>query len=130
MGIIGLKGSYHGDTIGSMDACEEGVYTCEWHNAKGFWFEPPTISIRQGKIAVSLPPALMASMGSTISDINAESLSWAYDVSTRLDTPLAEVYREYIARTLQNLKINRGLELAAMVLEPLVMGAGGMIFVD
>ncbi|KIM84796.1 hypothetical protein PILCRDRAFT_817597 [Piloderma croceum F 1598] len=130
LGIIGLKGSYHGDTIGSMDACEEGVYTCEWHNAKGYWFEPPTISIQQGKIIVSLPPALMATMGSTTSDIDVGSLSWAYDVPIRLDTPLAEVYREYIARTLQNLKVNGGLELAAVVLEPLVMGAGGMIFVD
>jgi dethiobiotin synthetase/adenosylmethionine--8-amino-7-oxononanoate aminotransferase len=130
LGIIGLKGSYHGDTIGSMDACEEGVYTCEWHHAKGYWFEPPTISIRQGKVVVSLPPALMATMGSTTYDIDAGSLSWAYDVPTRLDTPLAEVYREYIGRTLQNLKVNGGLELAAVVLEPLVMGAGGMIFVD
>lgn len=130
LGIIGLKGSYHGDTIGSMDACEEGVYTCEWHNAKGYWFEPPTISIRQGKTIVSLPPALAATMGSTTSDIDAGSLSWAYNVPIRLDTPLAEVYREYIGRTLRNLKANGGPELAAVVLEPLVMGAGGMIFVD
>jgi dethiobiotin synthetase/adenosylmethionine--8-amino-7-oxononanoate aminotransferase len=130
LGIIGLKGSYHGDTIGSMDACEEGVYTCEWHNAKGYWFDPPTISIRQGKVVVSLPPALMATMGSTTSGITAESLSWAYDVPIRLHTSLADVYREYIARTLRSLKVNGGPELAAVVLEPLVMGAGGMIFVD
>ena len=32
LGILCLKGSYHGDTIGAMDACEEGVYTCEWHH--------------------------------------------------------------------------------------------------
>jgi dethiobiotin synthetase/adenosylmethionine--8-amino-7-oxononanoate aminotransferase len=129
LGIIGLKGSYHGDTIGCMDACEEGVFTCEWHNAKGYWFEPPTISIRQGKVIVTLPPALAAT-GPSISDIDVGSLSWAYDVSARLDTPLSDVYREYIGRTLRNLAESRGLELAAVVLEPLVMGAGGMIFVD
>jgi dethiobiotin synthetase/adenosylmethionine--8-amino-7-oxononanoate aminotransferase len=33
VGVLGLRGSYHGDTIGSMDACEEGVYSCEWHQA-------------------------------------------------------------------------------------------------
>jgi bifunctional dethiobiotin synthetase / adenosylmethionine---8-amino-7-oxononanoate aminotransferase len=130
LGIIGLKGSYHGDTIGSMDACEEGVYTCEWHNAKGYWFEPPTISIRRGKIVVSLPSALGATVGSPTSDIDAESLSWAYDVPTRLKTALADVYREYIGRTLASLRNSGGPELAAVVLEPLVMGAGGMIFVD
>ncbi|EPS97264.1 hypothetical protein FOMPIDRAFT_1061893, partial [Fomitopsis schrenkii] len=42
LGVLGLKGSYHGDTIGAMDACEEGVYTCEWHDAKGYWLDPPT----------------------------------------------------------------------------------------
>jgi bifunctional dethiobiotin synthetase / adenosylmethionine---8-amino-7-oxononanoate aminotransferase len=130
LGIVGLKGSYHGDTIGSMDACEEGVFTCEWHSAKGYWFEPPTVSIRQGKVVVSLLPALAAGMGSTASDINAQSLSWVYDVPTRLDTPLADLYREYIRRTLRNLKNNGGPDLAAVILEPLVMGAGGMIFVD
>lgn len=130
LGIVGLKGSYHGDTIGSMDACEEGVYTCEWHNAKGYWFEPPTTSIQQGKVVLSLPPALAAGFGSNASDIHADSLSWVYDVSARLGTPLADVYRKYIERTLRSLKENGGPELAAVILEPLVMGAAGMIFVD
>ncbi|KAG9091745.1 hypothetical protein FS749_016316, partial [Ceratobasidium sp. UAMH 11750] len=33
LGILGIKGSYHGDTIGAMDACEGGVYNAavEWH---------------------------------------------------------------------------------------------------
>lgn len=128
LGVLGLKGSYHGDTIGSMDACEEGVYTCEWHNAKGYWFDPPTISIRQGKAYISLPPALSGDLGS--SQVQANTLPWAYDIPTRLQTPLADTYRTYIERTLQNLRSQGGPELAALVLEPLIMGAGGMIFVD
>ncbi len=24
--ILGISGSYHGDTIGAMDACEDGVF--------------------------------------------------------------------------------------------------------
>ena len=35
LGVLGLRGSYRGDTIGTMDACEEGIYTSEWHNVKG-----------------------------------------------------------------------------------------------
>jgi dethiobiotin synthetase/adenosylmethionine--8-amino-7-oxononanoate aminotransferase len=128
LGILGLKGSYHGDTIGSMDACAEGVYTCEWHNAKGYWFDPPTISIQRGKVVLSLPPALASDLESP--EIDAESLSWLYNVPRRMDTPLADIYRGYIGRTLRNIKSSGGPELAALVLEPIVMGAGGMIFVD
>ncbi|EGN99050.1 hypothetical protein SERLA73DRAFT_73624 [Serpula lacrymans var. lacrymans S7.3] len=127
LGIIGLKGSYHGDTIGAMDACEEGVYTCEWHNAKGYWFEPPTISIRQGEVTVSLPPSISSSSDS--SNHAMPSLSSVYDVESRLHTSLATVYRRHIESTLSNL-MHKGQQFAALVLEPLVMGAGGMIFID
>jgi dethiobiotin synthetase/adenosylmethionine--8-amino-7-oxononanoate aminotransferase len=130
LGIVGLKGSYHGDTIGAMDACEEGVYTCEWHNAKGFWFDPPTVSIRKGKVVISLPPSIAAEEVSHDIDASQNSLAWAYNIPQRLETPLATVYREYIQHTLQALRDKGGLRLAALVLEPLVMGSGGMIFVD
>lgn len=128
LGILGLKGSYHGDTIGAMDACEEGVYSCEWHDAKGFWFDPPSVSFRNGEVVISIPPAISAMTKPT--DIRAESLSWAYDIEERLRTPLARAYAVFIERTLDNLEQRGGVKLAALVIEPLVMGAGGMVFVD
>ncbi|KAJ6632138.1 onanonoxo-7-onima-8-eninoihtemlysoneda [Mycena sp. CBHHK59/15] len=130
LGVIGLKGSYHGDTIGAMDACEEGVYTCEWHNAKGYWFDPPSISIQQGQPVISLPSSIAALASAMDCHVESNSISWVYDVPARLETPLADVYRKYIERTLRNLDKLSGPRLAALVLEPLVMGAGGMIFVD
>jgi bifunctional dethiobiotin synthetase / adenosylmethionine---8-amino-7-oxononanoate aminotransferase len=128
LGILGLKGSYHGDTIGAMDACEEGIYTCEWHNAKGYWFDSPTISIKNGKTVITLPPPL--SDASTAVDVEVDSLASAYDVPSRLSTPLAEQYRSFITRTLESLTSTLPAPLAALVLEPLVLGAGGMLFVD
>jgi len=135
LGVLGLKGSYHGDTIGAMNACDagDGVFTCEWHDSKGFWFDPPSLAIQEGQININLPPALqkLASRGG----VNEEDLRWtggsgsvntAYDVRGRLGTPLAPVYKEFIERSLDNIEV----EIAALVLEPLVMGAGGMIFVD
>ncbi|OCH90327.1 onanonoxo-7-onima-8-eninoihtemlysoneda [Obba rivulosa] len=130
LGILGLKGSYHGDTIGAMDACEEGVYTCEWHDAKGYWFDPPTVAIRKGKAVVSLPPAIGTLSGTADSLVDTRSLAHTYNMEERLKTPLAETYRSYIEQTLRKLQENGSPAIAALVLEPLVMGAGGMIFVD
>ncbi|EIM91031.1 PLP-dependent transferase [Stereum hirsutum FP-91666 SS1] len=130
LGIIGLKGSYHGDTIGAMDACEEGVYTCEWHQAKGYWFDPPSISIRNGEPTVTVPPAIAAHGKLPSEHIAVETIAYAYDVPRRLHSPLAEIYRDYTRTTIEKLKQRHGPSFAAMVLEPLVLGAGGMVFVD
>ena len=126
LGILGLKGSYHGDTIGAMDACEKGVYTCEWHDAKGFWFDPPSIGIKDGEVLITVPSPLTGGAKT----IKAPSVSWIYDVDNRLNTPLARAYALHISRTLESLHQDGEIKLAALILEPLVMGAGGMIFVD
>ncbi|KAF9453477.1 PLP-dependent transferase [Macrolepiota fuliginosa MF-IS2] len=127
LGVIGLNGSYHGDTIGAMDACAEGVYSCEWHDAKGFWFDPPSIGIIDSKPSITLTPALHSLVGEQV--LPAPSLSWIYDIQSRLRTPLARVYQDYIREQLEKLE-ERGQKFGALVLEPLLMGAGGMIFVD
>jgi dethiobiotin synthetase/adenosylmethionine--8-amino-7-oxononanoate aminotransferase len=135
LGVLGLKGSYHGDTIGVMNACDagDGVFTCEWHDSKGFWFEPPSLTIQGGRIEITLPPSLREL--ALRDGVSKEDLAWtgardslntAYGVERRLGTALAQVYRKFIKRSLDNIET----EIAALVLEPLVMGAGGMIFVD
>ncbi|KAI6025012.1 hypothetical protein PISMIDRAFT_90179 [Pisolithus microcarpus 441] len=127
LGVIGLKGSYHGDTIGAMDATKESTYSCEWHRPKGFWFDPPTVSIKRGKLAVSVSNLMPTSVPSTH---HFNSLDALYDVEGRLSSSLAEAYRLFARQTLQAFICAKEQKLAALMLEPIVMGAGGMIFVD
>lgn len=119
LGILGLKGSYHGDTIGAMDACEDsGVYTCEWHDAKGYWFDPPTVGIRNGRMVVSLPPAVAALTETGEAEVSEGPIQKVYDVQARLDSNLAEVYRTFIQDMLVKITAQGDLKLAALVLEP------------
>ena len=131
LGILGLKGSYHGDTIGAMNACSagEGVYTCEWHSAKGFWLDSPVVGIKNGKVIVSVPEAIAKQDVLAGGENELESLPHVYDVGSRLQSTLARTYRKYVSSVLRNLTESEQ-KLSALVLEPLVLGAGGMIFVD
>jgi bifunctional dethiobiotin synthetase / adenosylmethionine---8-amino-7-oxononanoate aminotransferase len=119
LGILGLKGSYHGDTIGAMDACEDsGVYTCEWHDAKGYWFDPPTVGIQNGKMVITLPPAIAALTAAGTTAMNEGYMQDVYNVNARLDSDLAEVYHRFIQSTLKKLQASGAHRLAALVLEP------------
>ncbi len=59
----------------------------------------------------------------------ASALEWVYDVQNRLDSPIAKRYLDTIRHQLTVLRSRRRI-FGALVIEPLVMGAGGMIFVD
>lgn len=130
--VLGLRGSYHGDTIGAMDACEPSVYSEQvaWYQGRGAWLTPPTLRLHDGTVLVemddddrpgALPRGTLAQF-SRLEDV--------YAVEARLDTPLAQQYRAALHRQLEHLVVEERRRFGALVLEPLVMGAGGMIFVD
>lgn len=95
--ILGLKGSYHGDTMGVMDCSEPSTFNkkVEWYRGRGYWFDFPTVKMRQGQWMVD-PPADMKEFG----DPKVfDSLDDIFDVKGRDDT----VYRQYIAKTIEHL---------------------------
>lgn len=130
LSILGLKGSYHGDTIGAMDCSEPGTYNekIEWYRGKGYWFDFPTVKMTNGKWIIDVPADFRADGGSSAQTEFSE-LGGIFDLESRAETELYRDYTRYISRTLEGLR-DQGYKFGALMLEPVVLGAGGMMLAD
>lgn len=124
--ILGLKGSYHGDTIGVMDCAEPSAYNrkVEWYRGRGFWFDFPQVKMTRGRWRVEVPDSLREELGP---DLEFSSLDAIFDLDERQASDAAQRYRAYIKKTLQDL-VQQGHKFGALIMEPVILGAGGMLF--
>ncbi|KAJ5623028.1 hypothetical protein N7490_011633 [Penicillium lividum] len=127
--ILGLKGSYHGDTIGVMDCSEPSTYNkkVDWYRGRGHWFDFPLVKMVDGKWKVEVPTELQEDLGS---DTEFSSLGSVFDLNNRLGSDVSQRYKEYIHRTIKDLVETHGMKFGALILEPVILGAGGMLFCD
>ncbi len=136
LGIIGFKGSYHGDTIGAMDASDPNVYNAEvdWYAPRGHFFDPPTLIYNKGKYQLTIPH-ISGTKDKTVTpaikptQLEFDLLSEIFDLEKRRETEIAGIYRAWITADLED-ALTRGQRFGAVLFEPILMGAGGMIFVD
>jgi len=128
--VMALEGSYHGDTLGVMNAQSPSVFTgprqFAWYQPKGHFVDPPTLSLSDGRWAVALPKDMNVAV--------AEGASWesrteALDIQARLSTPLAEAYAEHARGQLAAASAAGG-RVGALLLEAVMHGAGGMVLID
>ncbi len=126
MGIIGLKGSYHGDTIGAMDASDPGTYNknVHWYRGRGHWFDFPQVSMKDGEWHIESPKGMedVLGEGETFGSLNK-----IFDIS-RDNSARAKFYEDHIMQELTRLTKEKGRRFGAVVMEPLILGAGGMQF--
>ncbi|KAJ5557018.1 hypothetical protein N7494_000933 [Penicillium frequentans] len=127
--ILGLKGSYHGDTIGVMDCSEPSTYNkkVEWYRGRGHWFDFPLVKMVDGQWKVEVPAELQEDLGP---DAEFSSLGSVFDLNSRLDSDASQRYKKYIHRTIKDLVETHGMKFGALILEPVILGAGGMLFCD
>ena len=126
--ILGLSGSYHGDTIGVMNCSEPNVFNekVDWHRPWGFWFDPPQVSLTQGKWQVAIPESMKDH--TITSSRQYDNLGAIFDYSQRESD--AKAYEQHILSRLEDLIHKQKRKFGALIMEPILMGAGGMIFVD
>ena len=124
--ILGLKGSYHGDTIGTMDLSEPSIYNkkVEWYEGRGHWMDFPQVKMRQGKWIVEAGEEFEGALGK---ERVFESLDDVFDFERR--TQDLELYKQYCSTVLAGLQ-KEGKKFGALILEPVLLGAGGMMFAD
>lgn len=125
--ILGLKGSYHGDTIGAMDCSEPSTFNkrVEWYRGRGYWFDFPQVGMKDGVWQVRYPEELQEALGT---NIQFESLDAVFDLHARRESDVAEGYRTHIKKTLEELVRRQGVKFGALIMEPVILGAGGMLF--
>ncbi|KAI9836784.1 MAG: hypothetical protein M1819_000949 [Sarea resinae] len=129
VGILGLKGSYHGDTIGAMDCSEPSTYNTrvEWYRGRGCWLHFPQVKLSKGSWVVELPEDMQEELPP---EIEYSSLSEVFDVERREKTEVGKNYKEYIKDLLEKLVRVEDIKFGALVMEPIILGAGGMILAD
>ncbi|KAM7198202.1 bifunctional dethiobiotin synthetase/7 8-diamino-pelargonic acid aminotransferase [Naviculisporaceae sp. PSN 640] len=136
LSILGLKNSYHGDTIGAMDATEPSPFNTEieWYEGKGVWLEYPTVICSDGQWKIEIPKSFSDVISSSPAQSPEEreipiSTSSLFDVNSRRESSESELYERYILNCLIKCQ-KEGIKFGALLLEPVVLGAGGMALVD
>lgn len=130
--VVTQQGCYHGDTLGCMDMCAPTVFNLgqhSWYVPRTLSLEPPTLAWTQGVLRIHLPQGVQCEEeeGTTVFPSGREVL----DLGRRLRTPLAEVYKGWVRAEMEAFTSRPNAPvLAAVLLEPVLMGAGGMLVVD
>ncbi|KAJ7979489.1 Bifunctional dethiobiotin synthetase/7,8-diamino-pelargonic acid aminotransferase, mitochondrial [Quillaja saponaria] len=124
--VLALKGSYHGDTLGAMEAQAPSSYTGflqqPWYTGRGLFLDPPTVFMCNGVWSLSFPQGLHKLKKITFASRN-EIFSKSRDKSE-----VAMMYSSYIS---EQLSASRGFgHIGALIMEPVIQAAGGMHMAD
>lgn len=116
VGVLGLKGSYHGDTIGAMDCSEPSIYNekVHWYTGRGYWFDFPQVKMIKGRWTVEPPASLRAELGDSI---EFSELADIFDIEARSESPTGKRYHKYISDTLEECVRRKKMTFGALVME-------------
>ncbi|KAE8676619.1 Bifunctional dethiobiotin synthetase/7,8-diamino-pelargonic acid aminotransferase [Hibiscus syriacus] len=119
--VLALKGSYHGDTLGAMEAQAPSSYTGflqqPWYTGRGLFLDPPTVFMHNGKWILSLPEVFHSGTPEP-EDITFRSRDEIF-LKSRDSSNLAGLYSSYISQQLSQYSTLSGTKLiGALIIEP------------
>ncbi|KAK4215566.1 pyridoxal phosphate-dependent transferase [Rhypophila decipiens] len=131
--ILGLRDSYHGDTMGAMDCSMPSAFNqqIEWYTPRGVWLDYPKVFCRRGRWFISIPPSIKAHSTAEFTRGPFPDLDTLFGIAAKRATHDEDktLYETYIARILFESQ-KKGIHFGALMLEPVVLGANGMHLVD
>ncbi|KAL2977627.1 hypothetical protein AAZX31_13G078000 [Glycine max] len=128
--VLALQRSYHGDTLGAMEAQAPSSYTGflqqPWYTGRGLFLDPPSVFMHNSTWNVSIPE------GYHLESLKGKSITFASPDEIfhkgRDKSELATVYSSYISKVLSGFRGSNNV--GALIMEPVIQGAGGMHMVD
>lgn len=113
--------------MGAMECAEPCAFNekTEWYSGRGFWFNYPTVLCAHAQWRILMPDDLNDHLGG---ERLFDSLNDIFDLKARESRGEHLLYEEFILGTLENL-YKRGRRFGALIIEPVVLGAGGMALV-
>ncbi|MBX9704185.1 MAG: aminotransferase class III-fold pyridoxal phosphate-dependent enzyme, partial [Silvanigrellaceae bacterium] len=129
--VLGLRDSYHGDTLGAMNASSPNAFKEEevWYTPKGIWLGYPQVYLKDGYWQVCSrnidDPEL-------ISFLSQEKFCKLEDLFSddRFASKCAQFYKKYLSFIVNQILQKEQQFIGALILEPIIQGSNGMIFVD
>nr|GLL36163.1 bifunctional dethiobiotin synthetase/7,8-diamino-pelargonic acid aminotransferase, mitochondrial [Ipomoea trifida] len=131
--VLALRGSYHGDTLGAMEAQAPspytGFYQQPWYTGRGHFLDPPKVSLCRNVWTICLPKNIQPD-NANVEDLSFRSRDDIFDKKRDVSS-LADVYSSYISQELsENLDPRGFMSIGALIIEPVIQGAGGMEMID